>query len=135
MSVIYLKITHMWRRWARFRISFWHLLMNFEKPEKSDFWENEKNCRRYHNFTHVYQKPQSYEIKFPRYRVRQLFWQIIFPLLSPSPNNPDNQNFVKMKKASGDVDVTILNLCNKKQDQRVYPYSYMEYDTHTFLSF
>ena len=24
------------------RISFWHLLMNFEKPEKSAFWKNEK---------------------------------------------------------------------------------------------
>ena len=24
------------------RISFWHLLMNFEKPQKSQFWENEK---------------------------------------------------------------------------------------------
>ena len=27
---------------AHLRISFWHLLMNFEKPEKSEFWKNEK---------------------------------------------------------------------------------------------
>ena len=27
---------------AQLRISFWHLLMNFEKPEKSEFWKNEK---------------------------------------------------------------------------------------------
>ena len=27
---------------AHLRISFWHLLMNFEKLEKSEFWENEK---------------------------------------------------------------------------------------------
>ena len=24
------------------RISFWHLLMNFEKPKKSEFWKNRK---------------------------------------------------------------------------------------------
>ena len=28
---------------AHLRISFWDLLMNFEKPEKSEFWKNEKN--------------------------------------------------------------------------------------------
>ena len=27
---------------AHLRISFWHLLINFEKPEKSEFWNNEK---------------------------------------------------------------------------------------------
>ena len=26
---------------ANFRISFWHLLMSFEKPEKSDFLKND----------------------------------------------------------------------------------------------
>ena len=28
---------------AHIRFSFWHLLMNFEKPKKSEFWKNEKN--------------------------------------------------------------------------------------------
>ena len=38
-----MKITHMWRRWgAHLRISLCHLLMNFEKHKKSDFWKNEK---------------------------------------------------------------------------------------------
>ena len=32
----------MWRRWAHLRISFWHLLMNFGKPENPEFWKNEK---------------------------------------------------------------------------------------------
>ena len=27
---------------AHLRISFWHLWMNFEKPEKAKFWKNEK---------------------------------------------------------------------------------------------
>ena len=49
------------------------------------------------------------------------------------PNNPENQNFEKMKKASGDV--IILNLCNKKHDQMMYAYSDMECNRHNFLSF
>ena len=27
--------------------------------KKKEFWKNEKNCRRYHHFTYVYQKPWS----------------------------------------------------------------------------
>ena len=121
---------------AHLRIYFLRLLMNFEKPEKLNFRKNEKNCWRYHHFTHVYQKPQSYEVQFLRYGVRQFFLVIFghfLPLFSPLPNNPENQNFEKMKKASGDV--IILNLCNKKHDQIMYAYSDMECNRHNFLSF
>ena len=45
------------------------------------------------------------------------------PRLPPPPNNPENQNFEKTKKASGDV--IILNSCNKKHDHRIYAYSDM----------
>ena len=41
---------------AHLRIAFWHLLMNFEKSEKSESRKNEKNCWLYNHFTHVYQK-------------------------------------------------------------------------------
>ena len=30
---------------GHFRNYFWHLLMNFEKPEKSEFWKNEKKLK------------------------------------------------------------------------------------------
>ena len=33
--------------------------------------KNEKICWRYYHFTHVYQKSQSYDVWFLRYRVRQ----------------------------------------------------------------
>ena len=57
-----------------------------------------------------------------------------FALLHSLPNNPENQNFQKMKKASGDV--IILNLCNKKHDHMMYAYSDMEcLHRHNFLSF
>ena len=77
------------------RISFWHLLMNFEKPKKSDFWKNEKICWRYRS-TYVYQKPQSYEEEFLRYEVRQIFlllWAAFCPFNPLPPNNPENQNY------------------------------------------
>ena len=31
---------------AHLRISFWHLLMSFEKPKKSEFWKNEKKKKK-----------------------------------------------------------------------------------------
>ena len=65
-----------------------------------------KYCWKYHHFTHVYQKPQSYEVQFLK---------------------------KKMKKASGDV--IISNLCNKKHDHMLYAYSDMECDRHNFLLF
>ena len=111
---------------AHLRISFWRLLMNFEKVEKSNFRKNEKNCWRYHHFTHVYQKPKSYEVQFLWYEVRRkflAFWAIVCLFNCLHPNNAEKQNFEEMKKAFGDV--IILNLCNKKHDHMLYAYSDM----------
>ena len=110
---------------------YWWTLKN---PKNQNFEKMKKNYWRYHHFTHVYQKPQSYEVQFLRYRVRQIFlsfWAIFCPLPA-LPNNPENQNFEKMKKASGDV--ILLNYCNKKHDQMMYAYLDMECGRHNFLS-
>ena len=110
---------------------YWWTLKN---PKNQNFEKMKKNYWRYHHFTHVYQKPQSYEVQFLRYRVRQFFlsfWAIFCPLPA-LPNNPENQNFEKMKKASGDI---ILNLWNKKHNQMMYAYSDTECNRHNFLSF
>ena len=56
-SVKIKQITHVWGRWSTPQNFLWHLLMNIEKPKKSNFWKNIKKCWRYHHFTHVYQKP------------------------------------------------------------------------------
>ena len=66
------------------------------------------------------------------------FWTILCPSTLPPPtpfhcNNSENQNFEKMKKASGDV--IILNLCNKKHNHMMYAYSDMECNRHSSLSF
>ena len=74
-------------------------------------------------------KTSCYETQFLRYKVRQLLWAILCPLppFPPSRNNPEDQNFEKMEKASGDV--INLNLPNKKHDQMMYAYSDMECDS------
>ena len=50
---------------------------------------------------------------------------------SPHPNYPENQNFEKMKKASGDV--IILNLSNNKHNHMMYAYSDMECNRQFFV--
>ena len=69
-----------------------HLLINSEKAEKSEFWNNEKKksskYERYHHFTHGYQKPQSYELQFVRYGVRQIFGDIVLlPMCNINQNH------------------------------------------------
>ena len=69
---------------------------------------------------HVYQKPQSYEVWFLRYGVRQTEFFVIldhFLIFCPS-NNPENQNFEKMRKASGGA--IILHMCTKTRDHMIY---------------
>ena len=108
--------------------------MNFEKPEKSEFWKTEQKiagdiilqmCTKKHN----HMRYSSWDTKWGKLFLS--FWAIFYP--PPFPNIPENQNFQKMKKASGDI--IILNLCNKKQNQMMYAYSYMECGRHNFLSF
>ena len=57
----------------------------------------------------------------------------LLPFYPLSPNNPENHNFEKMKKAFGDV--IILNLCNKRHNQMMYADSDMACNRHNFLSF
>ena len=111
-----------------FGIYWWSL----KKPKSQNFEKTKKNCWRYHHFTHVYQKPQSYEVQFLRYIVRLICFFILGHFLlytTPTltalhPNIPENDIFWKMKKSSGDV--IILNLCNKKHNKMMYFHSDME---------
>ena len=121
---------------AHFRISFWHLFMNFEKPKKLELCKNEKNiagdiilhmCIK----NHKHMRYSSWDTEWDKLFLS--FWAIFCPLTPPSSNNPENQNFEKMKKTSWDV--IMLNLCNKKHDQMMYSYSDMECDRHNFCHF
>ena len=96
--------------------------------------KNEKICWRYHHhFTHVYQKSQSYDVRFLRYGVRQnllsffvflhfchfLLFAILDHFLPFYPYKiPKNQNFEKMKKNPGDI--IILHKCTKNHDHMLH---------------
>ena len=100
-----------WDTPQNFLLAFIHELWKTWKIRILRKWKKKKKCWRYH-FTHAYQKPQSYEVHFLGYGVRQKnflsFWAIFCPLLPHFPNNPENQNFEKMKKASGDLTLNFL---------------------------
>ena len=67
---------------AHLRISFQHLLMNLEKPEKSEFWKNEKKQKQKQKLLEISSfytcvpKSKSYEVQFLRYGVRQILFAI-----------------------------------------------------------
>ena len=118
---------------AHLRIPFWHLLMNFEKPKKSEFWINETKLLEISSFYTCVPKTIIIWGTVPEIWSENFFLVILgqfLPFTSPPSNNPDNQNFQRMKKASpGDI---ILNLRNKKHDQMMYAYSGMERNRHKF---
>ena len=79
-----------------------------------------KNCYQYYHFTHVYQNPQLYEVQFLRYRVRQTEFFVILGhfLHFYLPNNPENQNFEKIKQTPGDI--IILHKCTINDNHMMY---------------
>ena len=93
---INIEITHISRRWGT--------PQNLLLPFIDDLWKTrkmrilkkwKKNCWRYHHFTNVYQKPQSWGT-VPEIRSDTFFlsFRAIF-----CPNNPKTQNFEKTKKS------------------------------------
>ena len=59
----------------------------------------------YHHLTYVYQKSQSYDVRFFRYGVRQTELFVVLGLFFPfyPTNNLQNQNLEKMKKTLQDI--------------------------------
>ena len=106
--------------------------MNFEKPEKSEFWKNK--ILEISSFYTCVLKATIIWGTVPEIQSETEFFVILDLFLhfySPH-NNPENQNFEKIKASGNDI---IFNLCNKKHDYMMYAYSDMECDRHNFLSF
>ena len=74
---------------------YWWTLKNLKNQ---NFEKMKKNCWRYHHFTHVYQKPQSYEVQFLRYRVRQICFVILDNSLPFHPPPPPPHFIVTTQK-------------------------------------
>ena len=71
------------------------------KTPKIKILKNEKICWRYHHFTLVHQKPQSYDVQFLRYWVRQTKIFVILGHFLPfylSPNSLITLNIKILKK-------------------------------------
>ena len=88
-----------------------HLLPFYPlKTQKIKILKNEKVCCRYYHFTHVYQKSQSYDVRFLRYGVRQAEFFVILGHFLPfqPPDNPENQNF-KIEKNTWRYNFTHLH--------------------------
>ena len=113
-----------------------HLLPFYpHKNPKIKILKNEKICWRYHHFTYVYQKSQSYDVWFLRYGVRQTEYFVIMDRFLPfySPMDPENQNFEKMKKTLEDI--IILQMFTINDSHMIYGFSDMECNRQNFLSF
>ena len=89
-------------------LSLWAIFCPFPRqPKKSKFWKDEekKPLQIYITISHMRTTRQSYDVcswDMERDRHNFLtFWSIFCPY---PPNNPENQNFEKMKeKKSGDI--------------------------------
>ena len=95
-------VPEIWSTADRFFLSFWVIFCPFIPllPWKNKIMKKWKcNWRCYH-FTLVHHKWQSYYVWFLRYGARQTESFVIFSYFLPfyPPNNPENQNFEKMKK-------------------------------------
>ena len=86
-------------------------------------WKKKKNALRYHQFTFVYHKWQSYGVWFLRHGAQQTDCFVILGyFLLFYFTNQKNQNFEKMKTISGDIQIhiIILQLHTTNEDHMIY---------------
>ena len=115
MKIILSIVPEIWSMTDRIFFHFGPFLYFYpsNNPENQHFEKNENCIWRCHHFTHVHHKWKSYDVLFLRYGA----WQTeLFPISDYflpfyPPNNPENQNFEKMKKKPGDI--INLHKCTK----------------------
>ena len=71
----------------------------------------------------MYQKSQSYDVRFLRYRVRQtdffVTFRPFFPFYHP-PNDPENDNFEKKRKKCLEILSFYIYMCTINEDHMIY---------------
>ena len=91
------------------------------------------NCWRYHHFTHVYQKPQSYEVRFLWYGVRQTEFFVI--LVHFLPFHPITTHKIKILKKWKKKNCICLHFTRVSKIMIIYASWDMECNRNNFLSF
>ena len=137
---------------AHDRISLWHLLTKFEKLEKSEFWKDEKKLLKISSFCTCVPKTiiiwdiiilrlcttNSRHMMYGSWYIKcdwhtfLLFWAIFLPFYPAPPNNAENLNFEKIKKASRDIIILHISTINKKNEM-MYDSWYGAQQTELFL--
>ena len=115
-----------------------HLLPFYpHKNPKIKILKNEKICWRYHHFTHVYQKSQSYDVQFPRFGVRQTEFFVILGhfLLFYHSQPPKNQNFEKKWEIFLEILSFYTYMCTINEDHMIYGSWNIRCNRQKFLSF
>ena len=101
-----------------------------------------KICRRYHHFTHVYPKSQSYDVRFLKYGVRQTeflwFWTIFCPFTNLSPHHPLMIPKIKilkkkMKKMPRDIILLHIHEHHKWALYDIWPLNYTVQQKEIFV--
>ena len=104
-------------------ISFWHLLMKFEKPEKSEFWKNEKKITEDIIILHMCTKNNnllrcsSWDMEWDK---KNCHSGSFFTIATPHHHQPTT---------------TKTKILKTKNNQVMYAYLDMECNRHNFLSF
>ena len=111
------------------------------KTPKIKILENEKNCWRYHHFTHGYLKSQSYNVWFPRY---EAWWTDFFVILGHflpfyHPSFPLIILKIKilkkeMEAMSRDIILSYI-ICTIIEDHMIYASWNIRCDRQNFLLF
>ena len=100
---------------------FFALLPPSNNLETQKFEKMKKKTWGYHYFTHVHHKSWSYALMFLRYGTWRLQFSLFFLgyfLPFQQPNNPENQNFEKMKWTRGVI--IILHKCTINYNHMMY---------------
>ena len=120
----------MYLKKKKFFFPFYH-----HKNTKIKSSKSEKICWRYHHFTHVHQKSQSYDCTVPEIRCKTgriflWFWAIFCPI---SCLTTPKIKILKLKKTPGYI--IILHICTINDNHMMYGSRDMERNRQNFLSF
>ena len=128
----YKKKSHACEGGAHLRISFWYLLINSEKPEKSEIWKHETKIDGDIIILHMCTKNQNNM----RYSSWDTEWDIIFGNFRPFFALSASKMKISKKMRKKLVDINILHKCMRDHDHKLYCSWDMVHDTwNCYFSF